>query len=59
VVESTKGQPVQELEQLTVEVRRDIDVEYMKRAKDFLKRSTEAGKPFFLYFNSFASKFGV
>jgi len=51
VLESRKGQPVQELEQLTVEVRRDIDVEYMKRAKDFLKRSTEAGKPFFLYFN--------
>jgi len=41
----------QSLEQLTVEVRRDIDVEYMKRAKDFLKRSTKAGKPFFLYFN--------
>ena len=42
---------MQEHEQLTVEVRRNIDVEYMKRAKDFLKRSTEAGKPFFLYFN--------
>jgi arylsulfatase len=51
VLESHKGQPVHELEQLTVEVRRNIDVEYMKRAKDFLKRSTEAGKPFLLYFN--------
>jgi arylsulfatase len=51
VLESRKGQPLQELEQLTVAVRRDIDVEYMKRAKAFLKRSTEAGKPFFLYFN--------
>ena len=51
VLESRKGQPVHELEQLTVEVRRDIDVEYMKRAKAFLKRSTQAGKPFFLYFN--------
>ena len=51
VLESLKGQPVRELEQLTLEVRRDIDVEYMKRAKDFLKRSTEAGKPFLLYFN--------
>jgi arylsulfatase A-like enzyme len=51
VLESRQGQPVQEHEQLTVEVRRNIDVEYMKRAKDFLKRSTEAGKPFFLYFN--------
>jgi arylsulfatase A-like enzyme len=51
VVESRKSQPVNELEQLTPEVRRDIDVEYMKRAKDFLKRSTDQGKPFFLYFN--------
>jgi len=51
VLESSKGQPVRELEQLTVEVRRNIDVEYMKRAKEFLKRSTDAGKPFFLYFD--------
>jgi arylsulfatase len=51
VLEGRKGQPLRELEQLTVEVRRDIDVEYMKRAKDFLKRSTDARKPFFLYFN--------
>jgi arylsulfatase A-like enzyme len=51
VLESRKGQPVNELEQLTVDVRRDIDVEYMKRAEDFLKRSTDQGKPFFLYFN--------
>jgi arylsulfatase A-like enzyme len=51
VLEGRKGQPVHELEQLTVEVRRNIDVEYMQRAKAFLKRSTEAGKPFFLYFN--------
>jgi arylsulfatase A-like enzyme len=51
MLESRKRQPVRELEQLTVEVRRNIDVEYMKRAKDFLKRSTDAAKPFFLYFN--------
>jgi len=51
VLEGRKAQPVKELEQLTVEVRRDIDVEYMKRAKVFLKRSTDAGKPFFLYFD--------
>lgn len=51
VLEGRKGQPVHELQQLTVEVRRNIDVEYMKRAKDFLKRSTDAGKPFFLYFD--------
>jgi arylsulfatase len=51
VLEGRKGEPVRDLEQLTVEVRRDIDVEYMKRAKAFLKRSTDAGRPFFLYFN--------
>jgi len=51
VVEGRKGQPVRELEQLTEEVRRDIDVEYTKRAKTFLKRSAAAGQPFFLYFN--------
>src|SRR5256885_4377901 len=51
VLEGRKGQPVHELEQLTIEVRRNIDVEYMKRAKAFLKRSSDAGKPLFLYFD--------
>jgi len=51
VLEGRKGHAVQELEQLTEEVRRDIDVEYMERAKAFLERSTRVGKPFFLYFN--------
>ena len=50
VLESRKGQPPRQLQQLTVEVRRNIDVEYMNRAKAFMKRSTDAGKPFFLYF---------
>ena len=49
-LECRKGQPPRELEQLTVEVRRNIDLEYMNRAKAFLKRSTDAGRPFFLYF---------
>lgn len=51
VLESRKGEPVRELEQLTLDVRRDIDLEYMKRAKAFLKRSADERKPFFLYFN--------
>ena len=50
VLEGRKGEPVRELEQLTLEVRRNIDVEHMKRAKAFLKRSADAGKPFFLHF---------
>jgi arylsulfatase A-like enzyme len=51
LVESRKGGPVEELEQLTIEVRRNIDVEYMNRSKAFLKRSVDDEKPFFLYFN--------
>jgi arylsulfatase A-like enzyme len=51
VLESRKGQPVKELEQRTRTVRRDIDVEYMKRSKDSLKRGTDQGKPYFLDFN--------
>jgi arylsulfatase A-like enzyme len=51
VLEGRKGEPVRELEQLTLEIRRDIDVEYMKRAKAFLKRATDERRPFFLYFN--------
>jgi arylsulfatase len=42
---------VREIEQLTLAVRRDIDVKYMKRAKAFMKRSADSGTPFFLYFN--------
>ncbi len=51
VLESKKGEPVRKLEQLTLDVRRDFDAESMKRAKSFMKRSTDANKPFFLYFN--------
>ncbi len=55
VLESRKGQPVKELEQRTLAIRRDIDVEHMKRAKDFPQRTTDQRttdqrKPF-LYFN--------
>jgi len=32
-------------------VRRDIDLEFMKRAKASLKSSVDKGEPFFLYFN--------
>jgi arylsulfatase len=51
VVESRQGEEPKHLMQLTLDVRRDIDVEYLKRAKQFIKRSVEEQKPFFLYFN--------
>jgi arylsulfatase A-like enzyme len=49
--EGKKGKKVKSTVQLTREVKRDLDVEYMKRSKAFIKKSMEAKKPFFLYFN--------
>ena len=52
VVESKKGQEgFDNIEQLTMEVRRTIDLRYLERSKDFIDRSIGAGKPFYLYFN--------
>lgn len=51
VLESRKGEQVRALQQLTLDVRRDIDVEFLARSKAFMKRSVDAKKPFFLYFN--------
>src|ERR1700748_1123693 len=38
-------------EQLTLEVRRDCDLEYLRRAEAFIRRNVESGEPFFVYFN--------
>ena len=51
VIESRRGDPVQQIEPLTVDVKLNLDTEYLKRSKDFMRRSVEADKPFFLYFN--------
>ncbi len=51
VLESRRGGKVRAVKQLTQEVRRDIDAEFLERSKAFMKRSVEAHKPFFLYFN--------
>jgi arylsulfatase A-like enzyme len=40
-----------ELEQLTLEVRRDCDREYLRRASGFIRAKTAAAVPFFVYFN--------
>jgi arylsulfatase len=42
---------VTECEQLTLEARRDCDLEYLKRAEAFIRASVDAGEPFFVYFN--------
>ena len=49
--EGVKGQKVKSTIQLTREVKRDLDIEYMKRSKAFMKKSVDNDKPFFLYFN--------
>lgn len=49
--EGTKKEGVRHGKQLTLEVRRDVDVEYISRAKNFMAASVKAGTPFFVYFN--------
>jgi arylsulfatase A-like enzyme len=39
------------VKQLDLDVRRDVDSEFLARAKDFRKRSIDERRPFFLYFN--------
>ena len=38
-------------QQLTMEMKKTCDLEYQKRAVDFMERAVEADKPFYLYFN--------
>jgi arylsulfatase A-like enzyme len=49
--EGTKGQKVKTTVQLAREVKRNVDIEYMKRGKAFMKKNVASHKPFFLYFN--------
>jgi len=52
MVEIARGEvDVTEREQLTLEVRRDCDVEYLHRASAFIRRAAAADTPFFVYFN--------
>lgn len=49
MLESRRGEPgATEGDQLTLEVRRDCDVEYLRRAEAFVRRTVESGTPFFL-----------
>jgi len=46
------GDPeVTEGEQLTLDVRRDVDLDFLERARVFMTASSEKGTPFFVYFN--------
>src|SRR4029079_4003154 len=42
---------VTEHDQLTLDVRRDCDVEYLRRASAFMRAKVGAAQPFFVYFN--------
>jgi arylsulfatase A-like enzyme len=42
---------VTESDQLTLDVRRDCDAEYLRRAETFIRRTARDGTPFFVYFN--------
>jgi arylsulfatase len=52
MVEIKRGESdVTKRDQLTLEVRRDCDVEYLRRAEAFIRGSVEGDEPFFVYFN--------
>lgn len=42
---------VTEHEQLTLDVRRDCDLQYLDRAEAFIRAKADARQPFFVYFN--------
>jgi arylsulfatase A-like enzyme len=51
MMEGVKGGDVRPVRQLTLDVRRDADAEFLARSKTFMRKSVDACKPFFLYFN--------
>ena len=60
MMEITRGEDeVTEGEQLTLDVRRDCDTDYLRRAEAFLRRTVASETPFFLYFNHSLMHFPV
>lgn len=51
MLEARRGETPRAVKQLTLDVRRDIDAEFLARGKAFMQRSVSAGRPFYLYFN--------
>ena len=49
IVEATSGGPLRDVKPYTPEVRAGIDYELVDKAIDFMKRSSAAARPFFLY----------
>jgi arylsulfatase len=52
MVEIRRGEhDVTERDQLTLDVRRDCDLDYLSRAAEFIRSKAAADDPFFVYFN--------
>ena len=51
MLEGRKGEKVREAEQLTYDLKRNIDVEYERRSFRFMEENAQAKRPFFLYYN--------
>ncbi len=51
MLEGRKGKKVKDAEQLTYDLKINIDVEYKRRAFGFMEEQAKAKRPFFLYFN--------
>jgi len=51
MMEGRKGEPVREAGKLTYEVKRNVDVEYKRRAFRFMEENARAKRPFLIYFN--------
>jgi len=51
MLEATNQGGVRELEQLTLDVRRDCDLDYLRRAETFVRDAVDTGEPFLVYFN--------
>ena len=49
IMEGKKGEQSRELDVYDLKQRRLIDAEIMRRTVDFMKRSVQAGKPFYVY----------
>jgi arylsulfatase len=51
MLEGRKGDKVRRTEKLTFDLKRNIDVEYKRRAFRFMEENAKSNRPFFLYYN--------
>lgn len=51
MMEGRRGEMVRPADQLTFDLKRNVDVEYSRRAFRFMDDNAGSGRPFFLYYN--------